>query len=733
MSPGSESPGPKRQRSAPAASWPEAGRAFVVALGVVQTVLVFVAAALEVGAKNGTPPNVAAAVAFALLFLAPGVLAILRSNRLSFSQDSARDRKLWLLLGIFFVLITANLTVYRVGSVLGQNTVAITLGTIFFVTTTLLATAISYLVIKRNARGLEIPIDVLDVFVYATAVVALYDVIGGAGLDLSAEALGTRAWIAVGGVVLGFYLVSRVHGYRGHPFAEHILAVVAALILLYSAYSALTFRFAWLPYWPDPLLRALASGAVFLIPLYGARRRDEAPEPRRRYETYRVSLAFLGAVLLALALEQVLEGLGGASATLQGIVVALTGLILTRQYLSYLQGKRILELAKRASQRYRSVVEEALDPIVELDSEGRIVLVNSAFCREFEVSKDAVIGRRLAELVEKSPFQFDIAPEKKVPIEESHRGRSAEPANVIKVKLRTPDREKIFEATGRQSKSLDLQLIFRDVTERARLDRQIAELTERLSAEDRYRSDLLIKIIGIFEDERRRTSRSLVEGPARDVEAAAETLSALVGPESDNLDSSALEKGLRDCRAMLGRAVQNLRKAVDELRPTILEQKGLEAAVRSLTNELLRGSVSQVGFEWRARTRLSHGQENLLYSALRDIYRAIKGDAGVASVRVAATDDAPGRLRIDLCSTDTATADSYDAGSPPWWRKYEKSESGSSPGSDATDVSISPAEKIEALGGAITFKRRATGEWKVSISVPSMLHDAASQPALESA
>lgn len=708
----------------------------VAVLGAAQVVLVVAAAGLEVGAHDGRPPGLAAAVAFALLFLAPGVLALLRSGPIAFADDTPQQRRIWLLLGLFFFSTVATLTIYRMGLAVSDDMGGLWLATWFFFLSleVSLSAVIAFCIVKENAEGLEIPVDVVDVFVFAAATIGLMEVLGGANLDFSAEALGTRGWMLVGGILLGFYVVCRVHGYRELPFAKHTLAVVVTLVLVYSAYSALTFRIPALPYWPDPVLRALASGSAFLLPLTGGRRVDPPLRPQRRYQTYPILLGFLGAVLVALVLDVLIKRGGGVAATPQSVIVVMTGLILLRQYLSYLQGKKIFEEARTASELYTNLVEEAPDPIVELDPEGRITLVNSAFCGEFVIPKETAIGRRLADLVEQSPFDFDIAPETKKPVAESRRSsrpsRSsvAEPAGVIKVRFRSPHGEKIIEAAGRQDKQSRLQLILRDVTERVVLDEQIADLSERLTGKDRSRSELLMKLIGAFEDERRRIARKLVEGPAQAVDAAANTLAHPSSASVGGSEQEKIEYALRESREQLGRAVQNLRKAIEELRPTILEEKGLEAAIRALANQLSRGPVSAVDVRWQAHPQLSHGQENLLYSALRDIFSAVKADAGVRSAVVDVTDFQSRGIRIDLTfvgePAEAATGETAPAHQAPGEPNKPDDVAGSF---------VSPAEKIEAIGGSLTPDRSPEGAPTISIKVESVLSSPAVQPAREPA
>ncbi len=753
-------------------------------------------------APDEIPPNLGAALSFAFLFLPPAVLALLRSGPLAFPEDIPQDRTLWRLLGVTLATLTAELAIYRVGLVVGPTAVGLILATCLFVVTLTTVTAISFLVIRRNASGLEVPIDLLDVFVFGAAVASLLEAVAGPNLGFSAEALGTRAWIAVGAILVGFYTVSLVHGYGGLPFARHVLAPVVGSVLAYSTYSALSYRVPALPYWPDPILRALASGSVFLIPLVGARERERAPRAQRRYETYRISLGFLAVVLVVLLIDTILEHRTGVAASLQAMIVAITASILARQYLSYRHGKHLLHRAVDAAERYTALVEEAPDPIVELDPEGRVTLVNSAFCETFMISAEVAVGRSLAELIERSPFDFQIAPEaKEAPPPDGRqrarggrRPRGAEPSNVVRVRFRTPEGERVFEGTGRQAPSLELQLILRDVTERIRLDDQIEELSERMAELERARTDLLIKLFEIFEEERKRTAKALIEGPAHDVQEAASVLEEVAvsarAEEGAQAAGTTEEKAegqeagvqeaterLKMARSLLGRAVQNLRKAVDELRPTVLEQKGLEAAARTLVNEVLRGSLADVELRWEAHPRLSQGQENLLYSALRDILLEVKAKRGLRSAHISASDFGSGGVRLDIVLSMEPTREdrpaplSIFAGSeghgltrPPIQASGpaqappppspapvgEQEPHGGEAGRALADAGaakdggavgaaslpetfVTPAEKIAAIGGVIRTGRPSDTRLELRIEVESVAGRPASQPTRESA
>ena len=722
---------------------PSVGRLIVIILGIVELTLVITSIALESSEAGPTPPSIASAISFAMLLAVPGVLALLRAGRFApFPDDSPEDRRAWFLTGVLLLSIAANLGAYRVGLVLDLGILALTISATLFACSVTLAAIIAFQIIRRNASGLEILVDFLDIFVYAFAAMGLLEALGGAGLDFSPEALGTRAWIVVGSILLGIYLVTRVYDYRGFPFTNHVLVPVVCTTLGYSVYSALLFRFPSLPYWPDLVLRALASGTVILIPLLGRTRRLQAQIPQHRYRYYRLSLGFLGAVLAALAIELVVEGASGVAGTLQALVIVITGLILGRQYLSYLHGKEIFEKARVSLERYTKLVEEVPDPIVELDADGVVTLVNSAFCERFKIERDQIIGRRLPDLVSRSPFTLDIGPEAKTTRQGEKDVSRSEATHVIKVTLVTPAGKRIFQGTGRQANSHKLQLILRDVTDRVELDRRIAKLSQQLAEIDRSRSELLIKLIWIFEEERRKMAKALVGGPAKDIESAAQALETVVLEQredsTENTDSDSvasgegkaslqLENSLVRARTLLGKAVQDLRRAVDDLRPTVLEQKGLEAATRLLAHEILKGSVSQVRIDWRAEPCISPGQENLLYSALRDLFLELKGATGLSAVSIKVSGFGANGLCIDLrFESDSRTP--FPGWSPPMQETYEPE------GMEGELVAvISPAEKIEAIGGTFEASRSPDGALEVSIKVPGIPHRPASRPTRESA
>lgn len=691
-------------------------------LAPVQALLALAAAMSEIEAPSASPPNLVAAMAFAALFLIPTAGSFVRwkeSGRKGSPSYDSRVGRAWAVAAVAFACMFLNLVFYRTGLVLGavQPYVALSVG--LFVAAVVLIAYLVFLSVRTNAAGLAVAVDLIDVAVVAVGTIGIFEALAGPNLGFEPDGLGYRAWIVFSGATTGFWVVHFTRRYSRGFLSIGGITPLAVTTLGYSTYVALAARWPSLPYWPDPVLRAAASASSYCIVLIAPRSAagPSTLEESRSRATNWLPLATLGAVLLTLLVTEVVAAVSALTEILVAVTAVVAGLVLARQYISFVEGRRLYEQARQAADRYSMLVRDAPEPILELEPDGTISLVNPAFCEAMMVAPDQVLGRKLAELVDRSPFELVVSPQRK----EAH-DRDPGPAGpsearaVIRVDFKGPNGTRTFEGSGSQSPRGGVQLVLRDVTARLELDRRIQELNERLAAEDARRADLLVRLVDVFEDERGRTATMLGSGPVQAVAQAASKLRRLEaalglepGAEVDSLADLA-----KQARADLSRAVEDLRKALDALVPTLLQQKGLEAAVRSLAHEILRTSVARLTFEWKARPSLSHGQEHLLYQVLRDVFLRLKTVPALESASISALPFKGQGIRLEL----RVVLD------PP--RKLDPSTVLATEGDAARGVS--PAERIAAIGGSLRASQVDDDTLSIAIELESVRTEASSPP-----
>lgn len=102
-------------------------------------------------------------------------------------------------------------------------------------------------------------------------------------------------------------------------------------------------------------------------------------------------------------------------------------------------------------------------------------------------------------------------------------------------------------------------------------------LTEDLRHKERARADLLARLISAQEEERRRIARELHDGTSQDLAGLVVGLEALQR-RPETVDTSELKKIARS-------VADELRRVILDLRPRVLDDLGLAAALRWLANE----------------------------------------------------------------------------------------------------------------------------------------------------
>jgi PAS domain S-box-containing protein len=230
---------------------------------------------------------------------------------------------------------------------------------------------------------------------------------------------------------------------------------------------------------------------------------------------------------------------------------------------------REAEAAVHASEaRKRAMLAAALDAVITIDAEGRIVEVNSAVEEIFGHPVSTLVGREMAAV---------LVPER---LREAHRRGLAHPSGELigrRVEITA------LHADGREL-PVELTITRIDVPGPPMYTGYVRDITDRVQRERELR-DSRARIVAAADEARRRLERDLHDGAQSRLLAVA-------------LDLKVLHAELRDER--LARVREELRIATEELRelargihPAVLTELGLIAALRTL----IRRTPLPVGFE----------------------------------------------------------------------------------------------------------------------------------------
>ena len=175
-------------------------------------------------------------------------------------------------------------------------------------------------------------------------------------------------------------------------------------------------------------------------------------------------------------------------------------------------------------------------------------------------------------------------------------------------------------------------------------DDRYAQLVQRLEANEREFRRLGRSVLRVQEDERRRLARDLHDGVGQNLTALKHRLAQL----RDSLDQeSALRDGLDAAIALCADTLEDTRELSRLLRPTILDDLGLEPALRWLGRSIGEAAGVSIAVEIEPLPDLDGERETLLFRIAQEALNNIAKHAGARSVLVRLV-ERDGRLQLQV-------------------------------------------------------------------------------------
>ncbi len=335
------------------------------------------------------------------------------------------------------------------------------------------------------------------------------------------------------------------------------------------------------------LLRAVILGAVAFVALGGALVTSVVFNQRRRISTQRKMLDELARKEQALTAEET--------------------------------ERKQIEVALRESQsQYRDLVENMSEMYCIFDPDYRIaygspnlfrltayhesVLVGSSFFRLVDTRDRQRVQHSFAEATKRGTIdtiiEFRIQPNRGISfwVEQSTRIDRQEGGAVVEYKS-----------------------LLRDITERKRAEEVFRNLSNR--------------IIEAQESERRRVARDLHDGINQILSSIQFRLKS--AEEKDTARKNPMMKELTEARTLLEEAIQEVRRISQNLRPSILDDLGLLAAVRGVCDEFIERCNLRINTEFTGIVgRLPDNIELVLFRTIQESLNNIEKHAGATQVDV---------------------------------------------------------------------------------------------------
>ena len=262
----------------------------------------------------------------------------------------------------------------------------------------------------------------------------------------------------------------------------------------------------------------------------------------------------------------------GPLALLTALLLSAMSILLVRQ----LREDAVLkQLALEGEARLHAIMDSAMDAIITIDAEQRIVLFNGAAERIFGLPREQALGSPLQRLI---PERFRAAHAQHV----QRFGDTGDTtrrmgAQLVLFGLRGNGTEFPIDASISQVK-VDGQKLFtvilRDVTERVRSDAEIARSHHELRTLSKAANEAL-------EAERRRVARELHDELGQQLSAMKIDMTEL--ERAIALERPDLQARCIRLRGLIDQTVASSRRIATDLRPLMLDDLGLGSALEWLT------------------------------------------------------------------------------------------------------------------------------------------------------
>jgi PAS domain S-box-containing protein len=324
--------------------------------------------------------------------------------------------------------------------------------------------------------------------------------------------------------------------------------------------------------------------------------------------------------------------------------------------------------------------------------DGGIVRVNREFTRMFGYTPQEAIGRRLAELItpdvsqeEEEQYARAVAGGQSVQAEGVRQRKDGSRLEVamLRVPVSMPGGE------------IEVYAIYRDITEAKRADEALRQSAERLQTLSR-------RLVEIQESERRELSRELHDRIGQNLTALKINLDIVLS-ELPAAIKTAQGPRMHESLELIDATVRSVEEVMAELRPPMLDDHGLLAALRWIGGQFSRRAGIPITVQGPGDlARLAPAIEIALYRIMQEALTNVTKHAHASHVTISLTVQ-PGNLELVVADD----GDGFDANAA--------SRRGSAVGWGL----ITMRERAEAIGGILTIESAPSRGTRLIVTIAS--------------
>ncbi|MFC1902641.1 histidine kinase [Chloroflexota bacterium] len=291
-----------------------------------------------------------------------------------------------------------------------------------------------------------------------------------------------------------------------------------------------------------------------------------------------------------------------------------------------------------SSNYLQAIIDSLEDELMVIGKDYRIIEANLAVLARHQKRRYEVIGKYCYDISHGLP-ELCRPPHHECPIKVVYE--TNKPARVTHIHVYDDNgesRERYVDIiaspiTDSQGNIVAVAELLRDVTEAKELELENAKLHQQVQHQDEIRGELLREIFSIQEEERRRIARELHDETTQTLASLAASLEAIASLLPDSANE--VKKRLKKQQSLSIKILDEIHRLIYQLRPTLLDDLGLVAALRWLAESNLEAIGIAVNFKTTGQDRRPSSQlETTLFRVMQEAISNIARHSNAKKVSI---------------------------------------------------------------------------------------------------